>query len=142
MSAAQKATAQSGKDRDKDPKPGTTASARKSAGEEDLPRLGEKGGRFYMRFRIAGEGDIPQSTHDDCAVEVRLFATNDKWVPTSEDYTVESDDVVDGMHEVLYSIPVELNLTREGKERAKDREKQDKRDAAAEKREQSKAAKS
>lgn len=140
MSAAQKATTQSGKDRDKpETKP---ASARTASKDDDVPRLGEHNGRFYMRFRIAGEGDIPEKTHDDCAVEVRLFATNDKWLPTSEDYTVESDEVVDGMHEVLYSIPVELNLTREGKERAKDREKQDKRDAAAEKREQSKAAKS
>src|SRR5687768_13689197 len=112
MSAAQKATTQSGKDRDEKPKPkSTTESASHQRGKAtaepgELPRLGEQDGRFYMVFRIAGSGEIPERTHRDNADEVRRQAIYATWRAVDDSYTVERDDLEDGVHEVVYSIPV------------------------------------
>lgn len=125
MSAAQKATTQSGKDRDEKPK---SASARGKATPEpgELPLNGVKDGRFYQRFRIAGEGKIPEATHEDNAREMRRLALSMTWRAVDETYTIESHEHEDGVHRLIYSIAVEPNLSEDAAARRADEAKAEK----------------
>lgn len=124
MSAAQKGTTQSGRDREEKPKTAASHQRGKATAEPgELPRLGERDGRFYMLFRIAGPGEIPERTHKDNADEVRRQAIAATWRPVDESYTVERDELEGDRHEVVYSIPVEPNYTEQALARRAEREK-------------------
>lgn len=77
----------------------------------DRPTAGEQGGRFYFTKNVqADEGvEIPDATHADNAVEVRLQATNQGWNPTDDSYLVDEAQHMGDHWAVLYSVPVERN---------------------------------
>lgn len=94
--------------------PGTDVPGQGRSGADartDRPTAGEQDGRFYFTKNVMGDEDseIPDATHEDNAVEVRLQATNQGWNPVDESYLVDQAQNMGDHWVVLYSVPVVRN---------------------------------
>lgn len=75
---------------------------------EPLPELGELDGEFYFLKRIAGEGEVPESTHKDSKPEVVRMAENNGYIATGDVRVAEQRSLGDAW-DVYYAVPVRVN---------------------------------
>lgn len=75
---------------------------------EPLPELGELDGEFYFLKRIAGEGEVPESTHEDSKPEVVRMAENNGYIATGDVRVAEQRSLGDAW-DVYYAVPVRVN---------------------------------
>lgn len=78
----------------------------------ELPELGELDGEFdgefYFLKRIAGGGEVPESTHRDSVPEVVKMAENNGYIVTGDVLVAEQRSLGDAW-DVYYSVPVRVN---------------------------------
>lgn len=89
----------------------TADPAQQSAPEpqrSELPTLGEHNGEFYFCKVINGEGEIPESTHQDSYAEVVRMAENNGYLATGDVRVAEARNQGDRW-DVYYAVPVRVN---------------------------------
>lgn len=76
----------------------------------DIPTLGEADGTFYFLKHLTGEGEIPDSVHQDAKPEVARMALNNGWRADEDTFRVhQAARTDDGGWDVHYAVDVVPN---------------------------------